>query len=494
MQTECSTTLFEFAPVEDRKVVAGFDGGTMTSNAGGLLLGGADKAIKLIERVAKCFVDRRDPSLIEHSVATLVGQRIFGLALGYEDLNDHDALRHDPLFAVLASKLKARRTDCAPVAGKSTLNRLERSKETPSLYHKIGHDGAAIEKLLVDLFLESHSRAPEEIILDLDATDDPLHGEQEGRFFHGYYDCYCYLPLYVFCGDQLLVAKLRKADIDASAGAADEIARVIARIRARWPKVRIILRADSGFAREELMAWCESNDVEFLFGLAQNSRLNVEIAADLAAAAEASVATAKPARRFKDFRYRTLDSWSRERRVIGKAEWMTPSLAEADDTTQRRKKKKAKKARKAKAVAAPPAILLPGRANPRFIVTSLKAAEHEARALYEKRYCARGEMENHIKECQLDLFADRTSSHTMRANQLRLWLASFAYVLMSALRRIGLTRTRLADATCGTIRLKLLKIGALVKTSFRRILFSMASAFPYVDDYAAAWAALHSAA
>ena len=193
MQTECSTTLFEFAPVEDRKVVAGFDGGTMTSNAGGLLLGGADKAIKLIERVAKCFVDRRDPSLIEHSVATLVGQRIFGLALGYEDLNDHDALRHDPLFAVLASKLKARRTDCAPVAGKSTLNRLERSKETPSLYHKIGHDGGAIEKLLVDLFLESHARAPEEIILDLDATDDPLHGEQEGRFFHGYYDCYCYL-------------------------------------------------------------------------------------------------------------------------------------------------------------------------------------------------------------------------------------------------------------------------------------------------------------
>jgi Transposase DDE domain group 1 len=493
MQTECSTALFEFAPVEDRKVVADFGGGTMTSNAGALLLGGVDKAVKLIERVASCFIDRRDPTLIEHSVATLVGQRIFGLALGYEDLNDHDALRHDPLFAVLAGKLKARRADCAPVAGKSTLNRLERSKETPSLYHKIAYDGAAIERLLVDLFVESRNSVPEEIILDLDATDDPLHGGQEGRFFHGYYDSYCYLPLYVFCGDQLLVAKLRKADIDASAGAAAEIARVIARIRARWPKVRIVLRADSGFAREELMAWCEANDVEFLFGLAQNLRLNAEIAADLAAAAEASVATGEPARRFKDFKYRTLDSWSRERRVIGKAEWMTPSVAEAADPTQRRKKK-AKKTRKAKAVAAPPAICLPGRANPRFIVTSLKAAEHEARALYEKRYCARGEMENHIKECQLDLFADRTSSHTMRANQLRLWLASFAYVLMSALRRIGLRNTGLADATCGTIRLKLLKIGALVKTSFRRILFSMASAFPYVDDYAAAWAALHSAA
>jgi len=493
MQTECSTTLFEFAPVEDRKVVADFGGGTMTSNAGALLLGGVDKAVKLVERAAGCFIDRRDPRLVEHSVATLVGQRIFGLALGYEDLNDHDALRHDPLFAVLAGKLKARRADCAPVAGKSTLNRLERSKETPSLYHKIAYDGGAIERLLVDLFLESHRSPPGEIILDLDATDDPLHGEQEGRFFHGYYDCYCYLPLYVFCGDQLLIAKLRKADIDASAGAADEIARVIGQIRARWPKVRIVVRADSGFAREELMAWCEANDVEFLLGLAQNSRLNAELAPDLAAAAEASVATGEPARRFKDFKYSTLDSWSRERRVIGKAEWMTPSVAEAADATQRRKKKKAKKARKAKADAPPP-ILLPGRANPRFIVTSLKAEDHEARALYEKRYCARGEAENHIKECQLDLFADRTSSHTMRANQLRLWLSSLAYALMCALRRIGLTNTRLADATCGTIRLKLFKIGALVKTSFRRILFSMASAFPYCDAYAAAWSALQSAA
>jgi hypothetical protein len=334
MRTECSTTLFEFAPVEDRKVVAGFDGGTMSSNAGGLLLGGADKAVKLVERVAQCFVDRRNPALIEHSVATLVGQRIFGLALGYEDLNDHDALRHDPLFAVLAGKLKARRADCAPVAGKSTLNRLERSKEAPSLYHKIACKGAAIEKLLVDLFLDSHRSAPEEIMLDLDATDDPLHGAQEGRFFHGSYDCYCYLPLYVFCGEQILVAKLRKADIDASAGAVDEIARVIAQIRVRWPKVRIVLRADSGFAREELMAWCEANDVEFLFGLAQNARLNAQIAEDLAAAAEASVATGKPARRFKDFTYSTLNSWSPERRVIGKAEWMTPSVAEADDTTQ----------------------------------------------------------------------------------------------------------------------------------------------------------------
>ena len=497
MLTDCSTTLFDFAPVEERKVVASFDGGTMTSNAGALLLGSVDKAVRLVERVAECFVDRRDAKLIEHTVATLVGQRIFGLALGHEDLLDHDALRHDPLFAVLAGKLQARRADCAPVAGKSTLNRLERSRETPSLYHKIHHERAAMEKLLVDLFLEAHKRAPEEIVLDLDATDDPLHGEQEGRFFHGYYDCYCYLPLYVFCGDHLLVAKLRKADIDASAGAVEEIARVVGQIRAAWPKVRIVLRADSGFARDSLMTWCEVNGVDYLFGLAKNARLNAEIAADLVAAAEESAKTGKPARRFKDFTYRTRDSWSRERRVIGKAEWMTPSQAEADDTTQRQKRKKkkaAKKADNAKAADAPPAPCAPGRANPRFIVTSLSAQKHERRPLYEKLYCARGEMENRIKECQLDLFADRTSSHTMHANQLRLWLASFAYVLMSALRRIGLAGTRLANATCGTIRLKLLKIGALVKISVRRVLFSMASAFPYCDVYAAAWATLSKAA
>jgi len=493
MQTECSPRLFEFEPVEGRKVVADFDGGAMTSEAGALLLGGVDKAIGLVERVAKCFVDLRDPKLIEHSVATLAGQRIFGLALGYEDLNDHDTLRHDPMFAVLAKKLKARRDDCAPVAGKSTLNRLERSKETPNLYHKINHNGAAMEKLLVDLFLEAHARAPSQIVLDLDATDDPLHGSQEGRFFHGYYDCYCYLPLYVFCGDHLLVAKLRKADVDASAGAVEEIARVIGQIRAAWPKVRIVLRADSGFTREPLMAWCETNGVDYLFGLAQNARLNAELAADLAAAAEESVQTGKPARRFKDFAYRTLDSWSRERRVVGKAEWMTPSKAEADDMTQRAKKKKAKKVRKAQATVQE-TIGLPGRANPRFVVTSLKASACEAQELYEKRYCARGDMENRIKECQLDLFADRTSSHTMRANQLRLWFSSFAYVLMSALRRIALAETRLAKATCGTIRLKLLKIGAQVKISVRRILFSMASAFPYVDCYATAWAALAKAA
>jgi|APFre7841882630_1041343.scaffolds.fasta_scaffold27217_1 hypothetical protein len=490
MQTDCSTTQFNFGVVDGRRVEARFDGGTLTSDAGALLLGRTDKALRLVERLAHCFVDRRNPALIEHSVSTLVGQRLFGLALGYEDLNDHDGLRFDPLFAALAGKLRAHRSDCAPVAGKSTLNRLERSKEAPSRYHKINYDAAAIEALFVDLFIEAHDAAPREIILDLDATDDPLHGEQEGRFFHGYYDCYCYLPLYVFCGRHLLVAKLRKADIDASAGAIEEIARVIARIRVAWPNVRIVLRADSGFAREGLMAWCEANGVDYLFGLAKNERLNAELAADLCAAAKESEETGKAARRFKDFVYKTRDSWSRERRVVGKAEWMTPSTAEADDMTQREKAKKKSKGKKAKArsAAAPDA---PGRGNPRFVVTSLSKEQCEARALYETRYCARGEMENRIKECQLDLFADRTSCHTMRANQLRLCLASFAYVLVSALRRIGLAGTTFADATCGTIRLKLLKIGAQVKVSVRRVLFSMASAFPYVHEYAAAHAALH---
>jgi hypothetical protein len=484
MLTECSTEQFDFARVEGHKVVASFDGGAITSDAGALLLGQTDRALRLTGRLAACFTDRRRPELIEHSVSTLLRQRIHGIALGYEDLNDHDQLRHDPVFAVLAGKLHSRRAQCAAVAGKSTLNRLELSKPEPTRYHKISYEAAAIEALFVDLFLEAHRVAPDEIVLDLDATDDPIHGDQEGRFFHGYYDSYCYLPLYIFCGRDLLVAKLRRANIDASAGALEEIERIVGQIRARWPQVRILLRADSGFAREPLMAWCEANAVDYLFGLAKNGRLIREIAGELAAAAEDSQQNGKPARRFKDFSYQTRSSWSCQRRVIGKAEWMTPSLAESDDTTLRSK---------AKAAAIDPAQPA-GRANPRFIVTSLPAKTHEARDLYERLYCARGEMENRIKECQLDLFSDRTSAHTMRANQLRLWFASMAYVLVSALRRIGLAKTRLADAACGTIRLKILKIGALIRVSVRRIKFSMASAFPYTDVFATAWAALDKAA
>ena len=450
MQTECRADLFGFAPVERRAVVAGFDGGQMTSDAGALLLGATDRAIGLVERFAACFSDGRAPELTEHDVSTMVGQRIFGIALGYEDLVDHDQLRHDPALAVLAGKLAARRKDCAPLAGKSTLNRLELGGAAPTRYHRIGWDGAKIEGLLVDLFLEAHQQPPQQIILDLDVTDDPLHGHQEGRFFHGYYDCYCYLPLYIFCGTHLLAAKQRPANIDASAGAVEELARIVAQIRARWPEVRIVLRADSGFAREALMGWCELNGVDFLFGLAKNERLIGEITAELAAAEEDSKASGQPARRFKEFQWSTRDSWSRQRRVVAKAEWTA------------------------------------GATNPRFVVTSLSPEDAAPRQLYEKIYCARGDMENRIKECQLDLFADRTSAATLRANQLRLWFASMAYVLLCALRRLALQQTQFAKATCGTIRLKLLKIGALVRTSVRRIAFAMASSYPYQREFALA--------
>jgi hypothetical protein len=458
MPTERTTDLFGFAPLEGRRVEAGFDGGAMTSDAGALLLGAADRAIGLIDRFAGCFVDSRRADLIEHEVATLVGQRVFGLALGYEDLNDHDQLRHDPALAVLAGKLQGRRSECGPLAGKSTLNRLELSRPEATRYHKVAHDGAAIEQLFVIMFLEAHGRAPRQIILDLDATDDPLHGQQEGRFYHGFHDSYCYLPLYVFCGRHLLAAKLRRANIDASAGSVEELERIVGQIRARWPQVRILFRADSGFARERLMSWCEEHRVDYVFGLARNSRLVGEIQAELAQARADAEQSGKPARRFKQFQWSTLDSWSRPRRVVAKAEWTH------------------------------------GDANPRFIVTSLSPQESGPRFLYEKVYCARGDMENRIKECQGDLFADRTSSATMRANQLRLWFASMAYVLVCALRRIGLKHTQFAQATCATIRLKLLKIGALVRVSVRRIKFAMPSACPFQREWALAHARLCSAA
>ena len=454
MRTECSADLFGFAAVEGRRVEAAFDGGSISSDGGALLLGATDRALALVDRFAGCFRDARRAGLVEHEVRTLVGQRVFGQALGYEDLNDHDWLRHDPVLAVLVGKLSARRRNCAPAAGKSTLNRLELSRDEPTRYHKISHDPAAIEALFVELFLEAHAEAPEQIVLDLDATDDPIHGEQEGRFFHGYYGGYCYLPLYIFCGRHLLVAKLRPANIDASAGALEEVDRIVGQIRSRWPEVRIVLRADSGFARDGLMAWCEDNRVDYLFGLARNPRLVAEIESELAEAAAESGASGAPARRFKDFLWTTLDSWSRRRRVVGKAEW-----------TQ-------------------------GEANPRFVVTSLEPERADARTLYEDLYCARGEMENRIKECQLDLFADRTSSATMRANQLRLWFASMAYLLLEGLRRIGLKATRLANATCGSIRLKLFKIGALVRLSVRRVKIAIASRHPWQRDWAIAHAAL----
>jgi hypothetical protein len=451
MLTECSQDSFGFASLGSRQVTAAFDGGAITSNAGALLLREADRAIGLSRRVAACFKDGRRQDRIEHTAGTLIAQRIHGIALGYEDLSDHEELRHDPALGLLSGKLEAKRRDCAVLAGKSTLNRLEHAPRTEDeRYCKLSVDEDAMKRLFVSLFLESHARPPKRIVLDLDATDDPIHGGQEGRFFHGYYKCYCYLPLYVFCGRELLLAKLRPANIDASAGAKEEVAWIVAQIKERWPDVEIWLRADSGFCREELMGWCEANGVAYVFGLARNARLEAEIKEELAGAEAKAKESGKPARSFKELRYQTRKSWSCERRVAAKAEH------------------------------------LPKGKNPRFIVTSLTCEAFEAQELYEKIYCARGEMENRIKECQLDLFADRTSAASLRANQLRLWFASLAYVLVTALRRIALAGTELAQATAGTIRLKLLKLGALVTVSVRRIKIAIASACPLRSVFATA--------
>lgn len=450
MTTDCNPQQLEFQGATRRKVVASFDGGTLTSDGGVLLLGEVDRRRGILNRFAGCFTDHRNPDLVEHSVQELVRQRIFALALAYEDLNDHDELRSDPLLAAVVGKADPTGNDRRheqdrgkPLAGKSTLNRLEGGAVKQDRYRKITVDGEAIDHFFVDVFLSGHQQAPAEIVLDLDATDDPLHGQQEGRFFHGYYGGYCYLPLYIFCGTHLLCARLRRADVDASSGAVTEVARIVARIRQSWPEVRIILRADSGFAREELMAWCESQAVDFVFGLARNARLQKALEGELAQAQALFEESSKAARVFKDFVYGTRKSWSRQRRVIGKAEHLSKG------------------------------------ANPRFLVTSLASSAWSARSLYEELYCARGEMENRIKEQQLCLFADRTSTHFEASNQMRLYFSSVAYILLNELRRLGLEGTDLARARCDTIRNKLLKIGAQVRVTVRRVCIHLSSSYPY---------------
>ena len=453
MLTECNTREFDFQGLGSRAVTARFDGGAITSDAGGLLLREVEAKTGIIRRLAACFDDHRDPELIEHTVYDLLAQRIFALALGYEDLNDHDMLRHDPLLAVLVGKDDPTGQDrCNPkdrgkaLAGKSTLNRLELTPvgaNEKSRYKKIVARHRDIEAFFVEVFLALHPRPPKEIVLDLDATDDPIHGHQLGRFFHGYYDNYCYLPLYIFCGEHLLCAKLRPSDIDGAAGSVKQLAKIAGRIRSAWPEVRIIVRGDSGFCRENLMRWCENNRVDYVLGLAKNARLRRILGCELHEAKLQFEATGQPSRVFKDFTYKTRKSWSRERRVVGKAEH------------------------------------LPKGANPRFVVTTLSAGEFEARALYEDLYCARGEMENRIKEQQLCLFADRTSCATMRANQLRLWLSGVAYTLLLVLRQFGLCETEMSRARCDTIRLKLLKIGALVRVTVRRVWISFSESCPY---------------
>src|SRR4051794_25523885 len=452
--TECIQDSFPFAPLFRREVMARFDAGPVSSDGGALLLREVEQKIGLLQRLAACFHDHRDPGRIAHTIEQLIRQRVFALALGYEDLNDHDALRHDPLLSLLTGKAEPGTT---PLAGKSTLNRLELTRpqaEAPAhRYQKILFDPESADQLLVQLFVESHATAPESLVLDLDATDDPLHGKQEGRFFHGYYGHYCYLPLYIFAGDHLLCARLRTANTDGSAGAVAEVERIIGQLRRHWPAVHIILRADSGFCREELMSWCEQNGVNYVFGLARNRRLEAVLSEALAEAKQRHEATGQPTRVFRELRYQTRETWTRERRVVGKTEHLSKG------------------------------------ANPRFVVTSLTSEAWEACALYEELYCQRGEMENRVKE-QFQLFSDRTSTHWLWSNQLRLYLSAFAYLLLDTLRRVGLKGTEMAQAEVQTIRLRLLKIGALVRGSTRKIWVSLASAHPVARLFAHVYATL----
>src|SRR5512133_2326449 len=457
METECNAIHLDFPRLGRREILADFDGGDITSDGGALLLRKTEQLTGIIRQFAACFTDHRNPDLIEHTVEDLVAQRVYALALGYEDLNDHDDLRCDPLLAAVVGKddptgkTRQRQRDRGQaLAGKSTLNRLELTPigaDQDSRSKKITCNTREVERLLVTLFLQAHREPPARIVLDLDATDDPIHGHQLGRFFHGYYKTYCYLPLYIFCGDHLLCARLRPSDIDASAGALKQLQRIVAQVREAWPKVEITIRGDSGVCREAIMSWCEADGVDSLLGLAQNPRLLAMITAEQEQARLEFERTKVPARVFAELGYRTLESWSRERRAVAKAAHLTKGV------------------------------------NPRFVVTSLGAKDRAAKGLYEEDYCGRGEAENRIKEQQLHLFADRTSAATMRANQIRLFFSSVAYVLLEALRRLGLAGTELAEAQCQTIRLKLLKIGALVRVTVRKVWVKLSSSSPYAEVF-----------
>jgi Transposase DDE domain group 1 len=448
--TECNQSSFGFEGPGRREIVARFDGGTISSDGGALLLRQTDKRLNLIGRLAGCFLDGRNQALVEHSIPEMLSQRIYGLALDYEDLNDHEQLRNDPLFGILAGKGNL----AEPLAGKSTLNRMELGTGINGRYKKITFWKEAVDELLVKVFIEAHEKSPAEIVLDMDTTDLPLHGKQEGRFFHGYYDNYCYLPLYVFCGDHVLCARLREANHDAAFGCLQEMQRIVKQIRAAWPEVKIVLRGDSGFCRNELMSWCENNGVDYLFGMARNQRLRRIIGQQMHEATVQWQQTGKAARVFSEFEYSTRKTktggWDRERRVVAKAEHID------------------------------------GKENPRFVVTSLSSERWAAQPLYEELYCERGDMENRIKE-QFSLFADRVSAETMRANQMRLYLSAAAYILVSGLRRVGLQGTELAHAQVSTIRTKLLKIGAQIRVSVRKVWVSMASSYPWQGLYQQVW-------
>jgi hypothetical protein len=426
--TECNRQLLLFSSLGRQQVQADFAGGTLTSDAGGLLLREVNRRCGLIDELAACLTDPRDPARITHELRSLLAQRVYGLALGYEDLNDHTTLRTDPLFAVLADQ---RPDPAQPLASAPTLCRLENRVTRASL--------ARLSAVLVEQFIRSFDQPLEELILDFDATDDPVHGTQEGRFFHGYYDHYCFLPLYVFCGSQLLVAYLRPSNIDASLHTRPILKLLVRRLRQAWPGVRIIVRGDSGFCRWKLMRWCERNGVFYVLGLARNSVLEGRAAPFMAAAQTQFEATKTKVRNFHEMNY-AAKTWDCPRRVIVKAEH------------------------------------LPEGPNVRFVVTNLPTPTPVQ--VYDELYVARGDMENRIKEQQLALFADRTSCHAFLANQFRVLLSAAAYLLVETLRRTALADTELQAAQAGTIRLKLFKVAARVVTSVRRVIFHLSSAYP----------------
>lgn len=485
--TDCIPEQFKFEVEKSRPVVVNFKGGTVTSDAGLSLIAELDRKRKITSRFAECFKDYRDVNRIEHSICGLIAQRVYGLIMGYEDLNDHEELRHDLMFALCVGKIIGSDNEQIVLAGKSTLNRLEHCPETveeraESRYHRIGHETEAIESLLVDIFLESYSKPPRQIVLDLDVTDDLVHGNQEQAFFNTYYGGYCYAPLYIFCGKHLLVAKLRPSNVDPAEGALEELQRVIQQIRKRWGNVRILVRGDSAYSREEIMSWCESQaGVDYVFGFAKNSRLikmttqtqdrakqeyslkletvvsfletlftpDDEIKKQASELIDSSIW-------YRSLDYQTLESWSRNRRVVAKVEYSSLGT------------------------------------NIRFVVTSLPTEKVSPSEVYTHKYCPRGEMENRFKEQQLELFSDRTSTHTFAGNQLRLWFSSIAYILMNALREQCLALTELPNAQVGTIRTKLLKLGALITVSTRRILIAISSACPYQHIFAKAYKSLQT--
>ncbi len=475
ISTAHSLNQFNFRSIKGRKVIADFTGGRITSDAGIVLLAELDRKLKITEKFAQCFRDYRDLSYVDYSVHKLLAQRVYGIVLGYEDVNDHDKLRHDPALAIALERLNFIDSNEGILAGKSTINRLEYCPETiinqsSSRYHKIEHDPKEIERAFVEIFLASYKKPPREIILDMDVTDDQVHGNQEGAFFNPYYKGVCYAPLYIFCGHHLLVAKLRSSNVDPADGALPELKRIIGLIREKWQETHIIVRGDSAYSREDIMSWCEEQvKVDYVLAMATNSQLKLR-ASDIMEKAKADYESRlKPVTKLMETLFSQEEELSEAYKLVPKSTWYRSLCYKTQQSWSRYRRVVTKVCHDSKG------------AKMRHVVTSLPASSIPPSKLYTDKYCPRGEMENRIKEQQLDLFADRTSTQLFDSNQLRLWLSSMAYVLMQSFRQNCLKRTPLAKATVGKIRLSLLKLGARITISCRRILIAIATACPYQD-------------